>query len=77
VDRDTVAAELRDAGIQTSVHYPPTHSFSAYRQARADVERTDALAGRLLTLPLFPHLEPAEVDLVCDALAAALGPRSR
>jgi dTDP-4-amino-4,6-dideoxygalactose transaminase len=77
VDRDTVAAELRDAGVQTSVHYPPTHSFSAYRQARADVERTDALAGRLLTLPLFPHLEPAEVDIVCDALAAALGPRSR
>jgi dTDP-4-amino-4,6-dideoxygalactose transaminase len=75
VDRDAVAAELREAGIQTSVHYPPTHSFSAYRGARADVARTESLAGRLLTLPLYPHLEPAEVDLVCDALAAALARR--
>lgn len=75
VDRDAVAADLREAGIQTSVHYPPTHSFSAHRVARADVERTDALAGRLISLPLFPHLEPSEVDLVCDALADALARR--
>lgn len=71
VDRDRVAASLRDGGIQTSVHYPPTHAFSAYGEARADVERTEELGGRLLTLPLFPHLEPGQVDLVCDALAAA------
>lgn len=71
-DRERVAAGLREGGIQTSVHYPPTHSFTAYAGARADVSRTDALAGRLLTLPLFPHLEPGQVDLVCDALAASL-----
>lgn len=71
-DRGAVAAALREAGIQTSLHYPPTHSFSAYTAARADAAVTDALAGRLLTLPLFPHLEPGQVDLVCDALAAAL-----
>jgi len=69
-DRERVAAGLREAGVQTSVHYPPTHSFTAYADARADIERTEALAGRLLTLPLFPHLEPGQVDLVCDALAA-------
>jgi len=76
VDRDSVAAELRAGGIQTSVHYPPTHSFSAHAGGRADVERTDALAERLLTLPLFAHLEPGQVDLVCDALRSALD-RSR
>jgi dTDP-4-amino-4,6-dideoxygalactose transaminase len=72
-DRDAVTAALREAGIQTSVHYPPTHSFTAHAQARADVDRTDALAGRLLTLPLYPHLERAQLDLVSDELAAALG----
>jgi dTDP-4-amino-4,6-dideoxygalactose transaminase len=71
-DREAVAASLREAGIQTSVHYPPTHAFSAYAGARADVGRTEAVAGRLLTLPLFPHMEPGQVDLVCDALAASL-----
>jgi dTDP-4-amino-4,6-dideoxygalactose transaminase len=71
-DREAAAAGLREAGIQTSVHYPPTHAFSAYAGARADVDRTEAVAGRLLTLPLFPHMEPGQVDLVCDALAASL-----
>ena len=75
-DREAVAAELREAGIQTSVHYRPTHSFSAHAGARADVTVTDALAGRLITLPLFPHLEPGQVDLVCDAVANALAERA-
>ena len=72
VDRDAVAERLRAGGIQTSVHYPPTHSFAAHSGARADVERTDAIARRLITLPLFPHLEPGQVDLVCDVLGDAL-----
>lgn len=70
--RDAVAAELHAAGIQTSVHYPPTHSFSAYAAARADAAKTDLLGDRLLTLPLYPHLEPGQIDLVCDVLAAAV-----
>jgi dTDP-4-amino-4,6-dideoxygalactose transaminase len=73
-DRDRLAGALRDAGVQTSVHYPPTHRFSAYAEARADVARTDELAPGLLTLPLFPHLEPGQVDLVCDLLESALEP---
>lgn len=72
IDRDLVAERLRAAGIQTSVHYPPSHWFAAHARDRADVDRTEALAGRLITLPLFPHLEPGQVDLVCDVLADAL-----
>jgi len=73
VDRAHVAQALRERRIQTSVHYPPTHSLSAHAGARSDVERTDALASRLLTLPLYPHLEPTQVDEVVDALSAGLG----
>jgi dTDP-4-amino-4,6-dideoxygalactose transaminase len=72
-DRDEVAAALAADGVQTSVHYPPTHRFSAYTGTRADVARTEALADRLLTLPLHPHLGDEEVDLVVDSLARALG----
>lgn len=72
VDRDMVADRLRAAGIQTSVHYPPTHRFEAHRGARADVTRTEGLADRLITLPLYPHMEPGQVDLVCELLAEAV-----
>src|SRR5262249_10917030 len=34
--------------------------------------RTDEVAGRLLTLPLFPGLGENGVDAVCDALATAV-----
>lgn len=72
VDREGVRETMRLAGVQTSVHYPPTHSFSAYRGARADVPVTDAIRERVLTLPLFPHMTADQRDLVLEALAAAV-----
>ena len=71
VDRDAVIAELRARGIQTSVHYPPNHRLSAHRACRADVAETEALAERLLTLPLYPHMSDDQVDVVTEALSAA------
>ena len=71
-DRDAVARELEMQGIQTSVHYRPIHQLTAHRGARAHAERTEALAPRLLTLPLFPDIEESQIDYVCDALTGAL-----
>jgi dTDP-4-amino-4,6-dideoxygalactose transaminase len=72
-DRQGIRAELQARGIQTSVHYPPIHRFSAYRDLPGrPLPRTDALAERLLTLPLFPHLREDQVDDVADALLLTL-----
>jgi dTDP-4-amino-4,6-dideoxygalactose transaminase len=65
-------ARMKEAGIQTSIHYPPVHSFSANRQAGQSLPRTEALAGRLLTLPFFPGLTEQEVDLVVRCLLEAV-----
>lgn len=70
--RDPLADALAQRGVQTSVHYRPVHSFTAYRGAPAVVPKTDDLAARLLTLPLFPHITTAQVDAVCGALATEL-----
>jgi dTDP-4-amino-4,6-dideoxygalactose transaminase len=71
--RAEIRAELTALGIQTSVHYPPIHRFSAYcGQAARPLPRTDDLAERLLTLPLFPHMSTDQVDHVVDALLTAL-----
>ncbi|MFC7328623.1 DegT/DnrJ/EryC1/StrS family aminotransferase [Marinactinospora rubrisoli] len=76
VPRDEVRAHLRSAGVQTSVHYPPTHRFSHYRRAFASDRRplpvTDEVTPRLLSLPLHSRMTGAEAVLAADALIAAV-----
>jgi dTDP-4-amino-4,6-dideoxygalactose transaminase len=74
VDRASVMKKLAEERIQTSVHYPPAHRFTYYRQAFPDVALpvTDAIASRILTLPLFPHMTMAQVDRVVDSLARSI-----
>jgi dTDP-4-amino-4,6-dideoxygalactose transaminase len=73
-DRDAVRASLAEERIQTSVHYPPIHLFTQYREvgARRPLPRTEEVATRLLTLPLYGQMETAQADLVADALLAVL-----
>jgi dTDP-4-amino-4,6-dideoxygalactose transaminase len=71
-DRASVANHLRQAGVQTSVHYPLVHTFSAYRGLAQKLQRTEALAKRQLTLPLYPGMHDADVDSVVDSLVKAL-----
>ena len=69
IDRDDVRTSLTRAGIQTSVHYPPIHGFTAYADATPrPLPRTDEVAPRLLTLPLYPGLTDDGVDLVASSL---------
>ena len=73
VEREAVRTALADRGVQTSVHYPPTHAFSAYADiARRPLPRTEALAGRILTLPLFPTLSDEQVEHVAASLVTAI-----
>lgn len=72
--RPAVRRAMAEAGIETSVHYPPTHRLTAYRalQPPRRLPVTDAVADRLLTLPLHARLRPAEVDRVTDVLLGSL-----
>lgn len=72
VDRFAVMGAMRELQIQTSIHYPPTHGFSAYAASPATLPVTDRVASRILTLPLFSTMTDEQVDLVCDALRASL-----
>jgi dTDP-4-amino-4,6-dideoxygalactose transaminase len=73
-ERSEIQAALRDVGIQTSVHYPPIHRFSAYAaiQSPRSLPTTELVADRILTLPLFAHMRDEQVDAVCEALVSAL-----
>jgi dTDP-4-amino-4,6-dideoxygalactose transaminase len=74
--RDTVRLQLADRRIQTSLHYPPIHLFSAYRNGDArQLPRTEAAASRLVTLPLFAHMRDDQVVAVIDAVVASASVR--
>jgi dTDP-4-amino-4,6-dideoxygalactose transaminase len=72
--RDEVRTALQEERIQTSVHYPPIHQFSLYAElgARRPLPRTEGVAERLITLPLYGHMGDEEVDAVVDTLLASL-----
>ena len=75
-DRDRVRAALREAGIGAAVHYPrPAHLNPAWSElgARGDFPAAERLAERTLSLPMFPGIEPVEIEQVADALRSALG----
>jgi dTDP-4-amino-4,6-dideoxygalactose transaminase len=76
VSRHEVRTTLASLGIQTSVHYPPIHSFTAYASvaARRRLPQTDRVADRLLTVPLYAQLTEDQVDTVADALLSAVRP---
>jgi len=71
--RDHLRSTLREARIQTSLHYPAISGFTAYAATSAAVPRAEEIASRALTLPLHPKLTPEDIDVVCDALLAATG----
>lgn len=70
-DAADLARHLASRYVRTDVHYPiPDHRQPALAEMYADVHlpETEALTGRILSLPCFPEITEREVDLVCRAL---------
>lgn len=72
--RDRVMEEMKARGVQTSIHYPPLNGFSATGKYFAEEGRgvglpvTDAIAGRILTLPLSPTFDDGIAARIANAL---------
>lgn len=76
ISRRQVIDNLREEGIQTSIHYPPIHMFSYYQNWAADeavaLPLTEEVAARELTLPLYPGMSLDNVSTVVGALRLAV-----
>jgi len=70
--RDDLQKRLTAAGVQTGVHYPiPIHLQPAYASLgykRGDLPVTEALAERVLSMPMFPELSDEQLDRVAAAI---------
>jgi len=78
-DRDRVRDELGEAGVQTGIHYPvPLHLQPAYAHlghGRGDFPVAEALAGRILSLPMFPEITLKQQERVVATLTKAVARR--
>ena len=75
IDRQGIIEAMKNDGVQTSIHYPAIQDFTAYRECAGEVPQAREICRRELTLPLFPTMTDAQVDLVCDSLARAVLPK--
>jgi perosamine synthetase len=75
-DRDAVIARLAERGVASKAYLPCIHLFPhlrelGYREGQFPV--AEAAAADSLALPFFPAMGEAQVERVCQELAAALG----
>ncbi|MEQ8821714.1 MAG: DegT/DnrJ/EryC1/StrS aminotransferase family protein [Sumerlaeia bacterium] len=74
--RETFMRRMTQHGIQTSVHYRPLHQFNHTLGIWSDPPRLpnlEAIADRLVTLPLGPDFTDEQVELVAKAAVMSLG----
>ncbi len=72
LDRASVIAELKQAGIGTSVHWMPLHLHPYYRQQLgcqpSDCPCAASVYPELISLPLYPDMTAEDVAYVCEKL---------
>ena len=76
-DRETFMMQMKDRGVQTSIHYPPVHLLGAYRRhadgSRGSLAVTEDVARHEVTLPLYPAMQESDVAWVVESVRMALG----
>ena len=76
IDRAAFMSGMQERGIQTSIHYPPIHLFSYYRDRFGFQEGmlpvTEMITRREVTLPLYPGMNDEDVCRVVTALEETL-----
>jgi dTDP-4-amino-4,6-dideoxygalactose transaminase len=70
--RDALQQRLAQHGIGSGIHFPiPVHLQPATRQlgyAEGDLPHTERVAGEVLSIPMYPELNAAQLEYVATAL---------
>ncbi|MEA3325745.1 MAG: DegT/DnrJ/EryC1/StrS aminotransferase family protein [Chloroflexota bacterium] len=74
VMRENFMTGLRDAFVQSSIHYRPIHTFSYYqdRYGKNQLPVTEDVSQREVTLPLFPSMTEEQQQLVITKVKTLL-----
>jgi dTDP-4-amino-4,6-dideoxygalactose transaminase len=68
--RDKLLAHLTKQRIGYGIHYPPLHKQPAFELYGGGRHYTVAerVAGRVLSLPMFPELSDGQIEIICETL---------
>jgi UDP-2-acetamido-2-deoxy-ribo-hexuluronate aminotransferase len=74
--REAILEKLKAAGIPTAVHYPvPLHRQPAYQalcRISGTLEQADAVAARVVSLPMHPYIDLGIQENIVRAIAEAI-----
>jgi len=80
-DRDGLQKHLSSKDIACAIHYPvPLHlqpAFSKGAQAEGSFPVAEAVAKKIISLPMFPELEEKEITQVAQAVLEFVGQRKQ
>jgi dTDP-4-amino-4,6-dideoxygalactose transaminase len=72
VTRDELQRRMREAGVDTSIHFRAVHLHSYYRErfgfARGMFPNAETVSDQTLSLPLSPAMPDGDVDRVIETL---------
>lgn len=72
-NRDEIQAKLKEQGIPTAVHYPiPLNKQPAVADSNAVLPVGDAVAERVMSLPMHPYMSQSKQEQVISALREAV-----
>ncbi|HYD70481.1 DegT/DnrJ/EryC1/StrS family aminotransferase [Azospirillum sp.] len=70
--RDALAAFMAERGVHTAIHYPvPVHrqpAFAGMAPVAGPLHGTEALADRILSLPMYPQITAGQATAVATAV---------
>ncbi|MFJ1255614.1 DegT/DnrJ/EryC1/StrS family aminotransferase [Cupriavidus sp. CuC1] len=70
--RTAVMEAMREQGVGTGVHYPAVHLFSYFRSLGwrdGMLPHAERIGRGIVTLPMFPAMQAADVERVCATLS--------
>ena len=68
--RDELINYLKEKNISTKIYFEPCHEYTVFKNLNGNVSLpiTQKTSSRILTLPMYPHMNRNELDYIIDAL---------
>lgn len=73
-NRDAVLAHLLQAGIEARIYFPPAHLQPVFSEYRQSLPVTEAVAAKMLSIPMHSRLRHDELARIADVIEDAVCP---